>query len=190
MTLGGHTFLFLIPLVLGFSFNLASAFTTAFSHRWGERGGSILTVVLRDVLGIPVWAIGFGLAALTPSPVLFAPVVATQVLEWLLIGAGGVIILAALITIRVRSVRPSATDVLAQDGLYAHVRHPIHSGTLLEFFGLFIIKPTQVIALACALGIIWVLIQTRLEEQDLLQRLPAYREYMQRVPRFVPRFWG
>lgn len=60
----------------------------------------------------------------------------------------------------------------------------------LEFFGLLIIRPTQVIALACVLGIIWVLIQTRLEELDLLQRLPVYREYMRRVPRFVPRFWG
>ena len=183
-------FLFLIPLVLGFSFNLASAFTTVFSCRWGERGGSIITIVLRDVLGIPVWAIGFCLAALTPSPVLFAPVVATHVLGWLLVGIGGLIILAALVTIRARAAMPSTVDALAQDGLYAHVRHPIHSGTLLEFFGLFIIKPTQVIALACALGIIWVLIQTRLEEQDLLQRLPAYREYMQCVPRFVPRFWG
>ncbi|MFH1523633.1 MAG: methyltransferase [Chloroflexota bacterium] len=188
MTLGGPTFLFFIPLVLGFSFNLASAFTTIFSRKWGERGGSILTAVLRDILGIPVWAIGFGLAAITPSPGLFAPVVATQILGWFLIGAGGVIILAALITICVRAAIPSTVDALAQDGLYAYVRHPIHSGTLLEFFGLFIIIPTQVVALACTLGIIWVLVQTRLEELDLLQRLPAYREYMQRVPRFVPRF--
>lgn len=183
-------FLFLIPLVLGFSFNLASAFTTAFTRRWGERGGSVLTVVLRNVFGIPVWAIGFGLAALTPSPVLFAVTIPTQILGWLLVGIGCVIILAALVTIRARAAMPSTVDALAQDGLYAHVRHPIHSGTLLEFFGLLIIRPTQVIALACALGIVWVLIQTRLEEQDLLQRLPAYREYMQRVPRFAPRFWG
>jgi protein-S-isoprenylcysteine O-methyltransferase Ste14 len=40
---------------------------------------------------------------------------------------------------------------------------------------------------ACSLGWIWVLIQARLEEADLLQRLPAYRQYMQGVPRFVPR---
>lgn len=121
-------FLFLIPLVLGFSFNLASAFTATFSRRWGERGGTLITVILRDVLGIPVWAIGFGLAALTPSPVLFASTMVTQVFGWILIGAGGVIIVAALVTIRARSFRPSTKDALAQDGLYAHMRHPIHSG--------------------------------------------------------------
>jgi len=27
-----------------------------------------------------------------------------------------------------------------------------------------------------------------LEEVDLLQRMPAYRDYLARVPRFVPRF--
>ena len=41
--------------------------------------------------------------------------------------------------------------------------------------------------LAVSLGVGWVLIQARLEELDLLQRMPAYREYMQRVPRFLPR---
>ncbi len=84
---------------------------------------------------------------------------------------------------------PSTQDALAQNGIYAHVRHPIHAGTLLEFIGLFIVMPTQVVTLACVLGIAWVLVQTRLEEYDLLQRLPGYRDYMDRVPRFLPRLW-
>lgn len=44
-------------------------------------------------------------------------------------------------------------------------------------------------ALACALGIIWLIIQARLEEIDLKQRLPEYSEYMKGVPRFIPRIW-
>jgi protein-S-isoprenylcysteine O-methyltransferase Ste14 len=184
-------FYFLIPLLLGFSFNLASAFTTAYSRKWGERGGSTVTVILRDILGIPVWTIGFGLAFVTPSLNLFRSNIYTDILGWLLITVGGVIILVALFTIQWRAASPSNRDTLAETGLYAFVRHPIHSGTLLEFIGLLLIKPTLTVALACVLGVIWVLVQTRLEEQDLLQRLPAYREYTERVPRFVPhRFWG
>ena len=56
-------YLFLLFLILGFFFNLASAFTAAFSRRFGDRCGSLLTVLLRNVLGIPVWTIGFILAA-------------------------------------------------------------------------------------------------------------------------------
>ena len=41
--------------------------------------------------------------------------------------------------------------------------------------------------LACALGFVWLIIQARLEEIDLVQRLPAYKEYMKEVPRFFPR---
>jgi protein-S-isoprenylcysteine O-methyltransferase Ste14 len=33
----------------------------------------------------------------------------------------------------------------------------------------------------------WLIAQARLEELDLVKRLPAYREYMEQVPRFVPR---
>ncbi len=178
---------FLIPLLLGFTANLASAFTTAFSRRCGDRIGSAITVILRDVLGIPVWAIGLVFAFRTPSPLLFESAVATEMIGVLLIAVGSVIILVALVAIRLRAAAPSTRDSLVQNGLYAHVRHPIHTGTLLEFVGLFLIRPTQTVALACAAGIVWVLIQTRVEELDLLQRLPGYREYMNRVPRFLPR---
>jgi protein-S-isoprenylcysteine O-methyltransferase Ste14 len=180
-------FLFLIPLVIGFVFNLASALTTAFSRRWGDRRGSLITMILRNILGIPVWAIGFGLAARTQSQLLFSKMIVTDVIGLLIIMAGGLIILIALVAIRLRAVAPSTRDHLVRNSLYAQVRHPIHTGAFLEFAGLFLLKPTQSIAIACVLGVIWVLIQTRLEEYDLLQRLPNYREYMNQVPRFLPR---
>jgi protein-S-isoprenylcysteine O-methyltransferase Ste14 len=181
-------YLFLFPLVLGFAFNLASAFTAAFSRQWGERRGSVVTIILRDILGIPTWAIGFVLAARAPSPILFVSTIVTDVVGWSMIVAGCMIILIALVTIRLKAAMPSTQDALVQTGMYAHVRHPIHTGTFLEFAGLFLLISTQTVALACALGIVWILVQTRLEEFDLLQRLPTYREYMRRVPRFLPRF--
>jgi len=180
-------FLFLIPLLVGFIFNSLSAFTAEFSRRFGDKAGSFITILLRDILGIPVWAAGFFLAAWTASPLIFDSTPGAKAAGWILIAAGGLIILASLITIRLRSLAPSTGDALAQSGIYARVRHPIHSGTFLEFLGLFIIRPSVTIGLACALGVIWVLIQTICEEWDLLQRIPQYRDYMNRVPRFFPK---
>ena len=185
----GFNYLFLIPLIVGFACNLASAFTNAFSQRWGQRRGTFVTFMLRNVFGIPVWAIGFGLAIHAPSPALFASPGVVEITAWLVIAAGCSIILIALATIRSRAAMPSTRDVLVQNGIYAHVRHPIHSGTFLEFLGLLLLKPTLTVALACILGSVWVFLQTKLEEFDLLQRMPIYREYMNRVPRFLPRFW-
>jgi protein-S-isoprenylcysteine O-methyltransferase Ste14 len=179
--------IFLIPLLLGFTFNLASAFTAAYSCRWGDRRGSIISAVLRDVLGIPVWAIGLVLAVRAQSPYLFLSTTIFQVVGWLLLAIGAIIILVALLSIRLRAAVPSTRDALIQSGLYGLVRHPIHSGTLLELAGLVLISPTLTVVVACLIGAGWVLLQTRFEEYDLLQRLPEYREYMKRVPRFFPR---
>jgi protein-S-isoprenylcysteine O-methyltransferase Ste14 len=180
-------FYFFIPLLVGFGFNLASAFTSFYSQRWGKRRGQLVTIIFRDVLGIPVWVLGLGLAMRAPSPALFASTSVTQISGWLLLLIGGLIILAALFTIRLRAAAPTNQDKLVKIGLYASVRHPIHTGTFFEFVGLFLIAPSQSMAAACMIGCIWILIQTRLEEVDLLQRMPEYRQYMQSVPRFWPR---
>jgi len=73
------------------------------------------------------------------------------------------------------------------DGLYAYVRHPIYSGGMLIAAGLALLKPISTVVLACAFGYVWLIIQARLEEIDLVQRLPEYRQYMQQAPRFIPR---
>jgi protein-S-isoprenylcysteine O-methyltransferase Ste14 len=179
--------LFLIPLLLGFALDAASAFTTAFSRQWGERPGRQITFVLRNVLGIPLWVVGLGVAVRTGSPAVFNSTPAGEVLGWLLLAGGSAVQILALFALRWRAAAPSTRDTLVEYGPYAHIRHPIYAGLLLEFAGLVLVRPTQAAALASAIGVGWVHIQARLEELDLLQRLPAYREYMKRVPRFLPR---
>lgn len=178
---------FLIPLLLGFACNTASAFTTAFSRRWGVERGRKLTYILRNLLGIPLWAIGLALAVRLPAPLLFTPAPATQLLGWLLIAGGAALIWAALLNLGWRAAAPTTGDKLVARGVYSCIRHPIYSGLLLEFAGILLLDPSSPVLLAVVLGVVWVLIQARLEEIDLLQRMPAYREYMQRVPGFLPR---
>ena len=151
-------FFFLIPLIIGFTFNVLSAFTAAFSRKWGDRRGSLATLLFRDILGIPVWMIGFCLASLAPAPYLFGRAPGVEIAGWCLIAAGGLIIVVALISIRLRSLAPTRKDFLARSGLYAKIRHPIHSGTILEFLGLVLVRPSATLGLACALGVIWVLV--------------------------------
>jgi protein-S-isoprenylcysteine O-methyltransferase Ste14 len=174
-------------LVGGFAIDIASAFTTAFSRRWGERRGRQVTFVLRNVLGIPIWVVGFVLAARTRSPALYNPTVVTQTVAWLLLLAGAVIQVFALLALRARAAMPSTRDSLVEHGVYGRIRHPIYAGVLLEFAGALLVKPTQMMALGCLMGLVWAWLQARCEEIDLVERLPAYREYMQRVPRFLPR---
>jgi protein-S-isoprenylcysteine O-methyltransferase Ste14 len=178
---------FLLPLLLGFSFNSLSAFTAFFCGRLGNARGRALTFVLRNILGLPVWTIGFALAARTSMRPVLGPSTAREAAAWILIACGSAIILLALGALRGKAAAPSPGDALVDYGLYAHVRHPIHSAMVLEFFGLALLVPTPPVLLASIAGLGWLVVQSRLEEMDLCRRIPAYGDYMQRVPRFVPR---
>jgi protein-S-isoprenylcysteine O-methyltransferase Ste14 len=180
-------YFFLIPLIIGFVSNLASAFTTTYSEKWGKQTGSFVTIILRDILGIPVWAIGFVLAIKESSGVLYQSTFLTQITGWLIITAGAIIIIVALISIRVKAAAPSTGDSLVKSGVYSFVRHPIHCGTFFEFAGLLILWPSSEVGIAVLLGIIWILLQSRFEEKDLIRRIPDYKKYMEDVPRFFPK---
>ncbi|HEY44019.1 MAG TPA: isoprenylcysteine carboxylmethyltransferase family protein [Anaerolineae bacterium] len=179
--------MYILPLLFGFAFDSASAFTAAYSQWWGNKIGRLVSLVLRNILGIPLWVLGFALAIRTPSVPLFPATPLIDLLGWLLVIAGAAVILWALPVLGRRAAVPAMGDTLAAGGPYAYVRHPIYSGTLLEFAGLFLLHATRSTILACFLGISWLFIQAKLEEVDLLERIPSYREYMYRVPRFVPR---
>ena len=179
---------FLIPLVLGFTSNLASAFTTTYSVKWGKANGTIISILLRDIFGIPLWAIGFVMAVNGSSEMLYEVSLILKITGWMIIIGGGVIIVIALVRIRTKAAAPSAADTLVRNGIYSRMRHPIHSGTFLEFIGVFLLWPSLQVAIACTLGIIWILVQTKLEEKDLVKRIPEYKEYKSKVPAFIPAF--
>ncbi|NJD09831.1 MAG: hypothetical protein FIB01_05095 [Gemmatimonadetes bacterium] len=174
-------------LLLGFACNAASAFTTRYAHWFGDRQGQLLTGFLRNVAGIPVWVLGRARAGRLPLPSLMRVGILSAAAAWLLLGAGSLRQVLALLAIRRKAALPSVRDSLVQHGIYAHLRHPIYAGVLLQFAGIVLLRPHRATVLACALGAGWCLLQARLEELDLGQRLAGYREYMERVPRFVPR---
>ena len=179
-------YFFLVLLITGFVFNLASAFTTTFSERWGEKTGTFITIILRDILGIPVWAIGFVFAIKDSSGLLYHSSFLSRFTGWLIIALGAIIVIIALISIRGKAAAPSTSDGLIRSGIYSFVRHPIHSGTFLEFAGLFFLWPSLEVGIAVILGTIWIVFQSRFEEKDLIRRIPDYKKYMEDVPRFFP----
>lgn len=185
---------FLIPLLLGFVLAGASAFTAAYSRRWGERGGRLATSLLRNLLGIPFYFYGLVLAWKTAAPLLFASGAVSQGLGWILIVAGALPVIIGHLQLGWRTHMPSVGDPLMNHGLYAHVRHPIYAGGLLVFVGLAVLRPSAPWLLACALSCVFFITMGRLEEIDLLQRMPEYRDYRERVPRFIPAIgasrWG
>lgn len=182
-----HPWFFLLPLLAGFALNAASASTSAFSLRWGLRGGRAATFFLRNVLGIPLWVTGLVLAARTPAPYLLAASLLPEAFGWLLAVAGSALVIWALAALRWRAAAPAVTDALAATGPYAYVRHPLYDGVMLQLAGPCLLLPRWPVLLACALSVAWILLQARLEERDLSQRVGGYRAYAARVPRFVPR---
>lgn len=181
------TGLAIFVIMTGFALVGASAFTSAYSRRWGEKGGQWATIILRNLLGIPLWVTGFVLAWLEPSPLLFNPTITLKLIGLFLILSGSVPLIWGHIELGWRTHMPSIKDTLVRHGLYAHVRHPIYAGGFAIAVGLALIRPTSSFALACALGFIWLIVQARLEEVDLVERMLGYRDYMREVPRFLPR---
>lgn len=180
-------FLFLIPLTAGLAFVGASAFTAGYSRWLGERGGQLITAVLRNILGIPLGLMGGFWAWAIPAPWAFPPHPVFTVLGWALTFGGVILFMIGHRDIGKPSGLPSVRDNLVRHGLYAYVRHPIYAGSLVMLPGLVLIRPSITVLVASAVAFAWLLVQARLEEIDLLQRLPEYREYMREVPRFIPR---
>jgi protein-S-isoprenylcysteine O-methyltransferase Ste14 len=179
-------YLFLIPLFLSFIFNLASAFTAAYSRHLGARGGQLVSAVLRNVLGLPLLGVAFVLAARLPAARLLPAYGLIGAAGWLLLLAGGVLIIWAVLALRWRAAAPSVGDILVRRGPYAHVRHPLYDGVFLELAGAALLRPAWPVLLSCLLTAGWVMVQARAEEMDLRQRISAYRDYVEQVPRFVP----
>ena len=180
---------FLIPLLIGFCSNLASTLTYKYSEKWGSRTGTFVTILLRDIFGIPVWAMGFLFAIKDSGDLLFNQTTILRIIGWVVVIGGGLIVIIALSSIRKKAAAPTTGDNLVQTGLYSIVRHPIHCGTFLEFAGLFILWPAITVGVASIIGTLWLILQSGFEEIDLQKRIPGYAEYKKGTPAFFPVRW-
>lgn len=85
--------------------------------------------------------------------------------------------------------KPAPTAELMQDGLYAHVRHPIYGSLmLLALSWALATSPRALGSFGALVG--FFVAKTAREETSLVDRYPHYSAYRERVPRrFIPGLW-
>jgi len=83
--------------------------------------------------------------------------------------------------------RPYTPLSLRAPGPYRLVRHPLYVGWLCAFWA----TPSMSIAhlVFAVMTTVYILIAIRFEERDLVEALPGYAEYRERVPMLVPRLF-
>jgi protein-S-isoprenylcysteine O-methyltransferase Ste14 len=124
-----------------------------------------------------------------PGVPLFQGGAASRADGGVLCAAGLVLLLSAFGPLR-RAIqiapepRPGAS--LVTTGIYRWLRHPIYTGIVIVTVGLFLRKPTLLIAIAGAGVIVILLVKVRFEETLLLERYPEYSAYRRRTWGVVP----
>src|SRR4030067_1553057 len=112
-------------IIMGFALVGASAFTSTYSKWWGEKGGQWATIILRNLLGIPLWVTGFVFAWLEPSPFLLKPNIMLTLIVLFLNFLGSFPFIWGHIELGWRTHLRAVQDTLGRHGLYAYVRNPL-----------------------------------------------------------------
>jgi len=83
--------------------------------------------------------------------------------------------------------RPYTQLPLRAPGPYRLVRHPLYVGWLFAFWA----TPSMSVAhlVFAVMTTLYILVAIRFEERDLVDALPGYAEYRERVPMLVPRLF-
>jgi protein-S-isoprenylcysteine O-methyltransferase Ste14 len=81
------------------------------------------------------------------------------------------------------------TQRLIVQGVYRHVRNPMHTGVFLVLFGEgLLLRSTPLLVLVAAVVVLHLFYLPLSEERGLQKRFgEAYREYKRNVPRWIPR---
>jgi protein-S-isoprenylcysteine O-methyltransferase Ste14 len=108
----------------------------------------------------------------------------------LVLGALVLLVLAGIALLIARSTtvfpRPRENAVLADSGVYRHVRHPVYGAILVLAVGWSLAESPLGLIPTALLAVIFDL-KARVEEAWLEERLPGYAGYRERTPRrFVP----
>lgn len=81
----------------------------------------------------------------------------------------------------------STNNKLIVKGIYAYVRHPLYTGTILVLIAMFLYLPTVSLAIFCIISFIYIEIGSRLEERKLTEEFgDEYVLYCKTVKRYFP----
>lgn len=84
-------------------------------------------------------------------------------------------------------VKAEKDESIITDGIYSTCRHPFYLGTLLMFWGLFILFGNEYFLSFAAISTLYVFIGSRLEENKLIVDFKnEYLKYRQEVPMLLP----
>ncbi len=149
---------------------------------------------LRRVLGVP-WVIGMFLYVFAPTWMAWAALPLPDEIRWLGIALSAVTILLLLWIHRALDRNFSTVarlhdhQTLITAGPYRWIRHPMYPTLWLFSLAAFLISANWFIGLP-PLGIVTFIMLTRppKEEEQLIEKFgDAYREYMKRTGRFLPK---
>lgn len=86
--------------------------------------------------------------------------------------------------------RFDSNSELKTSGVYSKVRHPLYSGTILIFIGLFIFIPKISTIIALAITIAYLIVGIPIEEKKLVSKYgDLYLDYKKKVPAVFPRLF-
>lgn len=79
---------------------------------------------------------------------------------------------------------------VVQAGVYGVVRHPTYAAVLLSCFGVCLVFPTKWVLVLAILIAALIVVRTSLEDRMLMEKLPGYSTYAQKVRyRLIPFVW-
>ncbi len=87
-------------------------------------------------------------------------------------------------------IQKERSHTVCNRGLYKYIRHPGYSGMMLSWIGFPLVLNSAYSAIPVLLGIILLIVRTRLEDIFLSSELTGYREYMKTTKcKILPFIW-
>ncbi|WP_240668013.1 methyltransferase family protein [Enterococcus avium] len=89
-----------------------------------------------------------------------------------------------------RVVKVEANQAVIDTGLYAVIRHPMYTASLLLFLSMPIVLGSVVAVIPMLLFLVGLVLRIRNEEALLINELPGYSEYTKKTKyRLIPYIW-
>jgi protein-S-isoprenylcysteine O-methyltransferase Ste14 len=177
---------------------------TAISLRYVRRAGADATIVRRRAEGVPLtvaiavsylaYGVTFVAYLVNPGWMAWSVVAVAPWLRWagvVPLSLGGCWMIWALHHIGENltvSIDTKEEHALITSGPYRWVRHPLYTGGMVESVGVCLVMANWFVAISA--GLFWSLLamRTPMEERNLVETFgDEYRQYMERVGRFVPK---